>query len=530
MFTTSSLSSIQQRLVLDAVDESIWYPAPQPLAVIRTEFVPVGVNLGLCFTVTITGFVTAVCYYRAADTMPSSGSMALWRIDTFNGTLLSRVDFTGHSGTGWKVVTLPEPIPVDASHGYTSHLWLPSDGTSVDTTYTEYYWADNRGHYSKPYSIVYGVVAAGNDDPRGFRRDNELILNGEFAWPFHGFSGNHYWIDVIVHGHPSPIPPDPPLVLKWPIPDGWPTEATTGPDPDTVFGEPILDRYFATAPDSIIENMDLRGGLTIGYSGVTVRNCKISSPDNYVVSVAIEANGTTIEDCFVDGVGRNNPGSNGISTGGGIGMTIQRCNIQRTSNAIAVFGNPSPLNITVRDNFIHHMRSTPGDPHYDPIQLDGGVENMLIDHNTLMNEQANTAVVMITTDLGGDNTNITISNNLLYGAGYCCYCVEDQFNWPDKRNINISYLNNLMQQGYYGYFEFIFSDDPPTRQGNQLHARWSLRQSPAGRLCHRANRAGELPWSGVGCYWVDPVCDCGERRAHARHGLPDFEGRTDHGH
>lgn len=468
MFAPASLDRAPSRIYLDPVDESIWYPAVPAGATANVEPTAVGVNLGLTFTVQALGTLHTMCYYRATADMPSSGSMAIWQIDGFTDVLLAKVDFTGHSGTGWQAIELPTPLKVNASHGYVVHLWLPSDGTSVVTTYSPYFFMVPKGFYSAPWNAVYAVFSEGNNDYRGFLRRNGLIETGTFARPVEGYEGAHFWLDVVVNFRPTPALPDPPLVLKWPIPEGWPSEETTGPAPGTVFGPPELDVYNVQYDGEIVENRDLRAGISNTFNNVIIRNNKIRGQGNFIIYNQLGADGTVIEDNLIDGVGRQNAGCVGIALGG-IDMVIQRNNIQRVQDGMTLFGKPFPVNITIRDNFIHHMRAAPGEPHYDGIQLDGGGTTMLIEHNTVMNEQIDTSCIMLD-NFGGPMDDITIQDNALFGGGYTCYYTDNFFPDGSMPLTNTRYLRNLMHVGVYAYF-LVSAHSPselPTFAGNQF--------------------------------------------------------------
>ena len=99
----------------------------------------------------------------------------------------------------------------------------------------------------------------------------------------------------------------------------------------------------------------------------------------------------------------------------------------------------------IQDNYIHDLKATQA-PHYDGIQLDGGVSNVIIRHNTVINDYGQTSAVMID-NYFGPISNITVDNNLLVGGGYTIY-VDGQFNGGSITGVSIT--NNHMGQGYLG--------------------------------------------------------------------------------
>jgi hypothetical protein len=307
------------------------------------------------------------------------------------------------------------------------------------------------------------VVAAGNNDYRGFLKNNGWIQVGAFARPLTGYIGHGFGIDVVVNASPVPVPPDPPMILKWPIPDGWPSEATTGPAHDTVFSDPEQDISRSAANGEIIEGRVCYAGLVIGHNNVTVRNCIIKNHFPSCIFIDPSTTGTTVENCIIDGYGKNNAGVTGIMVGG-TEVTVRRNNIYRCQDGMSTYGHPYPNNLLIEDNFIHHLRSAPGAPHYDCMQYDGGQSAVIIRHNTIMNENGDTSTIMIDNE-GGPVSNFLIEDNVMYGAGFTFY-VDEAKDYPGEYPIkNVRYLRNLWQPGFFGYSQ-ISSVEIPILRGN----------------------------------------------------------------
>lgn len=471
MFLPSSLGVSPSVRPADPVDESLWYPEVPASAVPNSEPTTVGVNLGTLFTTTISGDIGSICYYRVDAGMATSGTVALWQISSsLPDVMLSTADFTGHGGTGWQVIELPEPIPVTSANAYMASIWFPSSGTSVIEATTPSYFT-NSGRFSEPWGMLEAPPSNGQFDSRGFIRRNGFITVGTFARPTGNWNGGCYWVDVIMTGRPVPEPPYPPMVLKWDIPEGWPTEATTGHDPATVFEPDDITTVFTSADDEIIENRNMFAGLVVRHSGVTVRNCFIRAR-GFIVAInpVHDEDGTTIvsniliEDCTMDGYGRRNPGATGIVFGG-VDVTVQRCNIYRVGDGTTSFGHAYPSNIIFRDNFIHHLHSSPGTPHYDGMQFDGGNINVTVDHNTIFNENSDTSTVSFNS-YGGPCDNMTMSNNCLFGAGYTVLLLEVTNPGADTIPMtNVYVFNNQLQIGHWGYWQVNIT--PNRWDGNQ---------------------------------------------------------------
>lgn len=478
MFLPSSFGVVLPKAKLPPVDESIFYPVV-PTVTVHNELTPVGLNLGMTFiTQVVGGNIHSLCYYRVSDTMSSSGTMALWQITNYTDVMLSTVDYTGHSGTGWRVVPLPEPIPVSPAHAYVVHLWLPSDGTTVPMAYTQYYFVE-LGRFSSPWAMLYATANVGTADTiRGYDRRNGLISTGTFARPATWYNSSQYWLDVIINASPVPAPPEQPMTLKWPMIPGYPSAETTGPDPETEFTVD-LEPVTTNADDQVIEDRDMQAGLTIQHNNVTVRNCKIRNAFPYVIYMLDGTSGLTVEDCIMDGVGRSNPNSAGVAIGG-TDVLIQRCNIYRVENGLAFFGHPVPSNIVFKDSFIHNLRASPGSPHYDGMQLDGGNSNIVIEHSTVFNENSHAAAIMID-NYGGGSDNILVTGNYLCGGGYTCYDDDHFYSDGSQPITNLRYINNILQPGQFGYFNINIQDPEanfPLLAGNQFLAHGGLFGTP----------------------------------------------------
>src|SRR6185437_14619687 len=100
-----------------------------------------------------------------------------------------------------------------------------------------------------------------------------------------------------------------------------------------------------------------------------------------VVQVVPGSMGTTVKNSEINGVGSGNDGSNGINGQG----TFIGNNIYNVENGINVTGTS-----TIENNYTHNLLAS-GSPHYDGIQIDGGVSNTLIQHNTIINAHNQTA-------------------------------------------------------------------------------------------------------------------------------------------
>ena len=229
---------------------------------------------------------------------------------------------------------------------------------------------------------------------------------------------------------------------------GWPSAANTG----VPAGVTLLPSggMIINTPGAVISGLNISGTVYINAPNVTLMNCRITSGEFYVVKVNAGITGAVVQDCEINGTGLTTGGSDGI---GGQG-TFLRNNIYNVGNGVVIQGN----NSLVQDNYIHDLNA-PGE-HYDGIQIDGGISNATIRHNTIINDHDQTSAVQIN-NWFGPVSNIVIDNNKLSGGGYTIYS-DGQFNGGAISGISIT--NNILGKGQWGYSYFV--NNTPVWQGN----------------------------------------------------------------
>jgi hypothetical protein len=101
--------------------------------------------------------------------------------------------------------------------------------------------------------------------------------------------------------------------------------------------------------------------------------------------------------------------------GGGTAMVVKN-NI--LLGAVEAVNSPGPGSI-IEDNYIVTNGSGESDPHSEDLFLESDDSNLTIDHNTLLNPFYESEVIFFESDSSqcGDS-NITVNNNLMAGAGY----------------------------------------------------------------------------------------------------------------
>jgi PKD domain len=181
--------------------------------------------------------------------------------------------------------------------------------------------------------------------------------------------------------------------------------------------------------------------ISVHTAGTTIKDVALDG------TISVEANNTTIEDSeiTVDGTetcggscgGRGiwiKPGVTGtviknVSCHGGAlsgsnvtqycvmsndsATTIERLHAYNCTECLT-----GPMNLS--NSFINESDAEIPSEHYEDIYYGGGAGPLIINHNTMLNQQGQTAVVFASVDFG-DQTTLTITNNLMAGGGYMIY-------------------------------------------------------------------------------------------------------------
>lgn len=193
-----------------------------------------------------------------------------------------------------------------------------------------------------------------------------------------------------------------------------------------------------TTPGAVIDGLNISGALNIAASNVTVTRTRVTASDYFVIRIMDGVTGTKISNVEVNGLGLSGAdGSMGI-----YGLaSVSRSNIYGVENGLA----PDSGSV-LQDNYVHDL-AAPGAAHYDGIQIDGGISNVTISHNTVLNGYDQTSALMIDNGFGPIN-NISVTNNRLGGGGYTIYS-DGQFN--NGAITGVSFVNNRLRKGYWGY-------------------------------------------------------------------------------
>jgi len=218
-----------------------------------------------------------------------------------------------------------------------------------------------------------------------------------------------------------------------------------------------------------ISGLDIQGGVTVNADNVTIETSRISAKAWAVIKIDPHRTGIVVRDCSIDGLGAG-PDGNGNQGIMGQG-TFQRNNIFNVENGIVLTGKDN----LIEGNFIHDLNAG-GAPHYDGIQIDGGISDTVIRHNTIINSHGAAGAIMIDNEFG-PVSNIVIEGNLLAGGSYTIYS-DGKFN--DNPISSVSITDNHIGSGQYG--PTLFRRNRPTYLRNATDGWHLVRNLNVGKV------------------------------------------------
>lgn len=236
-----------------------------------------------------------------------------------------------------------------------------------------------------------------------------------------------------------------------PMPASWPSADSTGASGrlTTVSGDITLGTN-----GQVYQNMRVKGTIAVTACNVTIRNVEVdtgepytgdSTPDLFAIWLQESATCPVTID-HVSTITDSAPNvyvTTSIRDARGGPMSIT--NSKLVGAQLGILGVSTG---TVRGNFIQLGPNMRGD-HNDAVQADGS-SNMVIDHNTLLNPNDQTSALALYTEYG-NNTNDVVSDNLMAGGGYTCYCGDgatDNRGNP-ARAVHVMFVNNVFWRLYF---------------------------------------------------------------------------------
>jgi hypothetical protein len=181
--------------------------------------------------------------------------------------------------------------------------------------------------------------------------------------------------------------------------------------------------------------------ITVSKAGTTIKDIALDA------SISVEADNTRIEDSDVTVEGTQTCGKScggrGIWIKPGVtGTLIKNVTCHGAAptgenvTQYCIMSNDSATTIealhayycteclagamNVSNSFIDETGASIPEEHYEDIYYGGGAGPLIVNHNTMLNPNGQTAVVFASVDFG-DQTTLTITNNLMAGGGYTIY-------------------------------------------------------------------------------------------------------------
>jgi hypothetical protein len=301
-----------------------------------------------------------------------------------------------------------------------------------------------------------------------------------------------------------------------------------------ITGEVVIP---ASVTGVVISNCKITGSVNYGVrvnsgSSVTIQDCEIAPATNTTGAVAIGAttastgavtvlrcniygyedgikpgSGWTIQDSYIHDLGNNTVAIQSITntTGNTWRYTVNPTVYGEAmpfviSNTVAIAGTTnaansfttSPAITAVGSNWFEITNAsgvaqasaagTASSSHCDGIQVQNGVSNLLINHNTILSPAIATGVssaIFVSPDLGPAGAGpLTIMNNYLSGGGYYTLVIVDgnngQYHSSGLSVINNVFVKNALtaatrvtEPSYYwnAYYGNVYTDKTPATPG-----------------------------------------------------------------
>jgi hypothetical protein len=149
------------------------------------------VELGVRFTVSVSGRVDAIQFYRS---VPSSSDFAVHLWDA-NGNLLGTGTASGDVSPGWVTVTLDVPAQLNVFQTYVASYYSSDAGYSADHNYF------TNNSISRGSLLAFGSFTGGEAGPTPPNGVYHYGLGGGF--PTDSYMDSNYWVSPVFHPDPS---------------------------------------------------------------------------------------------------------------------------------------------------------------------------------------------------------------------------------------------------------------------------------------------------------------------------------------
>lgn len=408
---------------------------------------PQAIELGMRFQVNVDGTIYGIRFYKNQNNSgPHSGS--LW---SAAGKQLATAMFTNESQSGWQELRFRQPVTIKAGTVYTASYHT----SSGHYNYTEHFFAQ---------SLSRGALTALADSQGG---------NGVYRYPGgfpnQSFHDMNYWVDVLfaplsslqptstaapptptsIAAPPTPIPTSAPSTN--PVPGGncssdsacgFPDASNTGVPADKIL-VPYRGDSAIYQDGTVLDEVDITGGLDIYANNVTISNSRITSADIWGVMLRPNYSNLKILHCTFIGSTAQGGGEYAVDNHGG--------NIEIAYSNFGFWQDAIDTSIgSIHDNYVHDVSYVPGAHTNAFLSEGGGAPGLQIEHNTLLNfdTQGPSGSLSLFADFGAIQ-DVTVDNNWLAGGNYALYGGDNTASNVKIRN-NVFSLERYPQSGYYG--------------------------------------------------------------------------------
>ena len=177
-FTTAGLPG--------SVPTSIWTSATVPAVASIND--PNAIEVGLRFTSSIDGLVTALRFYKG----PANSGSHVGHLWTLAGSLLGTVTFAQESSQGWQQANFAQPIAISKNQIYVASYHLTNGGYSADA-----------GGFATS-GVTRGPLRALSAGEAGA---NGVFAYGAGGFPTSSWGNANYWVDLVFTTPPDLSPP-----------------------------------------------------------------------------------------------------------------------------------------------------------------------------------------------------------------------------------------------------------------------------------------------------------------------------------
>ena len=234
-------------------------------------------------------------------------------------------------------------------------------------------------------------------------------------------TGSNSIDDTLVEKTPTPTPtsiatprPTPSSNSAWDSDEPW---KDAGPL-SAVGLTSYTGTYRANVEGMVVENLRVRGRITITANNVTVRNCLVLGDEYRGIYVAPNVKNALIEHNEVGVIG-GSVNLAGISLAPRSTYTVRNNWIHHVRDGITFSGSGIIEKNIISD--IYGTNEVPGDYHPDAIQSAGGISGVTIRKNKINISSYLTSAIIVSTRTDGPINNLSITENYLNGGGVTIY-------------------------------------------------------------------------------------------------------------